>query len=72
MTEKELSTSVIARIAVPRSNTAYGSMRMKKMIKVLLITLAILHVLICYACCKVASDADDWAENEWQKMNEDD
>ena len=42
------------------------------MVKAILITLAILHVLICYASCVVASRADDWAENEWQKMNEDD
>ena len=42
------------------------------MVKTLLILGALINLLVCYACCKVASDADDWAENEWQKMNEDD
>ena len=35
------------------------------MIKTLLILGALINLLVCYACCKVASDADDWAEIEW-------
>ena len=70
--EKESSTSVTVRIAVLRSNTAFLWRLTMKILKAILIILAILDVLVCYASCKVASDADDWAENEWRKMNEDD
>lgn len=43
------------------------------MVRLLVIAVAIISTLICYACCVVGGRADDWAEEfEWMIWDEED